>query len=214
MTNKFRYFFPILCLFGTVFLASCTPEETADSSENAVVSVDIEESPTEVPPTEVPPTEIPVIEPAVTLAERVELLAAGFSVQPPVGYSINLDDPEGIQMMAEGANEDSGPMIAIFGGEFGEEMTADQMYEFMVAADETLGEVERLPFENPDADGYIAEFTNTDGGTPVKGRLMLTLIDGQGTLITAMSSPEVWDAGFGELLDAVAQSIEYFPPAE
>lgn len=224
ITIKFRSALYFSCLLALFVFASCTPNDAdtiVDETDIAVVqdvaddaADDIEESTEAV--VEEAPTEKPAeeVEPAVGLADRIEITAAGFSVQPPTGYSINLDDPEGIQMMLDGASEDSGPMIAIFGGEFGEEMTPDQMYEFMVLADETLGDVERLPFEGLDGDGFIAEFTNTEGDVTIKGRLMLTLIDGQGSLVTGLSTPEMWDAGFSELLIEVAQSIEYFPPAE
>lgn len=222
MTRKIRRLLPIFGLFSLFIFASCTPDDATVTVDEANVEVvqSIEESDAEAAeetqteaPTELPADEA-APEPAGSLAERVEVTAAGFSVQPPAGYSVNSEDPEGVQMMADGATEDSGPMIGIFGGVFGEEMTADQMYDFMVAADETLGVVERLPFEGQNGDGFIAEFTNTEGETTIKGRLMLTLIDGQGTLITAMATPDMWDAGFGQLLDEVAQSIEYFPPAE
>ena len=206
-TKKFKLFLLAICLFASLFLIGCNSEPAAVAEPEADVAVsEAEPAEAEAEATEVPPTEEPAPE-----AERVEIPVAGFSVVPPAGYSVDLSDPEGVQMLAEGATEDEGPFIGIFGGAFGDEMTADDMYEFMVAADETLGEVERLPYDNPAGDGFAAEFTMTEGEISVKGRMVLTLIDGQGTLITGIAKPEDWDAGFGDLLNQVEASIEMFP---
>ena len=198
LTNKVGRLLPILFLLSTFLLVSCGVEQAAPSVE-ADAADTVEDVPTD---------------PAIVV-ERVEVSAAGFSAIPPAGYIVNLDDPEGIEMLADESAQDHGPAIVIFGGEFGEEMTADQMYEFMVTADETLGDVERLPYDNPAAtDGFVAEFSTEDDGTMLKGRLTLTLVDGQGTLVTAIAPAGAWETGFNQLVDAVQASIEYFPPAE
>ena len=214
MNNLKQKLMMIGALTSLFWVIGCTPtvEPTADTvdTSSSDVAVVVEESPTEVPPTEVPPTATP--EPAVQLGERIEVAAAGFSVQPPTNYVLDLEDPEGIQMHESEAAVETGPGIAIFGGAFGDEVTVDQMYEFMVEADDMMQNVVRSPLEDPDTDGFIVEFESEEEGVMVKGKIILTLVDGQGTIVTAGGPADAWSNGFGEIVDAVAASVEMFPP--
>ncbi|MEM8859170.1 MAG: hypothetical protein AAGD96_12660 [Chloroflexota bacterium] len=193
-------------LLSLLLMIGCTPtvEPTADTVDEPAPAAQQED------PTEVPPTATPA--PATQLGERIEVASAGFSVQPPANYLVDLDDPEGVQMHESEAAKEMGPGIAVFGGEFGDEISADEMYQFMIEADEMMQNVVRSPLDNPAADGFIAEFESEEAGVLMKGKIILTLIDGQGTIVTAGGPAEAWDGDFAEIVDAVAASIEMFPP--
>ena len=187
-------------LLAGFFISACSsPEADVAEPETNTETVEVVE-----------PTATP--EPVSNLGERVEVKAAGFSVQPPTDYIVDLSDPEGIEMLAHEGADQHGPAIAVFGGEFGDEMTADQMYQFMVEADETMQNVVRSPAMMDGADGFVAEFESEDGGVMLKGKIILNLIDGQGSIVTAAGPADEWDAGFGDLVDEVAASVEMFPP--
>lgn len=198
------WMFAMGCSSPDVEVVEPAVDTANETSESNVVEADPEPTNTPVPPTPTP-------EPVSSLGERIEIKPAGFSVQPPADYIVDLSDPEGVQMLAHEGADEHGPAIAVFGGEFGDEMTADQMYEFMVAADETMQNVVRTPAMLDGADGFVAEFESEDGGVKLKGKIILNLIDGQGTIVTGAGPAEEWDAGFGDLVNEVAASIEMFP---
>lgn len=199
MKSNFSKLIVLGWLLSLFLIVGCTTtvEPTADTVDESVL------------PTVEPE---PESEPASQLGDRIEVAAAGFSVQPPVGYLVDLDDPEGVQMHESEAAKESGPGIVVFGGEFGDEVSADEIYAFMIESDEMMQNVVRLPLDNPDADGFIAEFESDEAGILMKGKIILTLIDGQGTIVTAGGPAEAWDDDFSETVDAVAASIEMFPP--
>lgn len=191
--------------------------ENADAGADSEESVELVEDEPEPPATAILPTATAVPatatpEPVSQLGDRIEIKSSGFSVQPPADFILDLEDPEGVEMLAhEGASE-HGPAIAVFGGEFGDEMTADQMYQFMVEADEFMQNVVRSPATMEGAEGFVAEFDSEDGGVQLKGKIILNLIGGQGTIVTAAAPADEWGNGFSDTVDLVAASIEMFPP--
>ena len=216
------YILSATLLFGVFGIACTSPEVAAPTIDEPAVSestdsVESNESEPEPPATAIPPTATVVPptatpEPVSQLGDRIEIKSSGFSVQPPADFILDLEDPEGVEMLAhEGASE-HGPAIAVFGGEFGDEMTADQMYQFMVEADEFMQNVVRSPATMDGAEGFVAEFESEDAGIKLRGKIILNLIGGQGAIVTAAAPAEEWDTGFNDLVDQVAGSIEMFPP--
>ena len=176
----------ILLLMGLVLLMGCggkeetEPVADAPVSETGVTEAETAVSSTSAPePTAVKPTTVP--EPTAAKATAVPVILGetasseegGFSFQPIPDYEL-MTYGGVVNMIAPGADPDTGPMVMMMGGQ-AEGTSNEALYEELKnGTGMTVGEAEAITVQG--LPGLAADITGDNNGKAMQGRVALLMV--------------------------------------
>ncbi|MCB9418930.1 MAG: hypothetical protein H6667_03955 [Ardenticatenaceae bacterium] len=169
----------ILCLAGLVLLMGCGGKEEEAAAEPTAVPPTTAAKPTTPPkpaaaePTAVPPTAAKPTAVPIKLGEEYVNEEGGFVYQTIPGYQVSTFGGL-VNMLANGADPDVGPMVTIMGGLTGE-TTNEALYELLKSGTPmTVGAAEPIIVDG--LPGLAADISGDNNGKAMQGRAALVMV--------------------------------------
>jgi sugar lactone lactonase YvrE len=150
-------------------------------------------------------TPVPTATPSVKLGEETRMADQGFSFCPLPGYELNTEF--GVQMLAKGADPDTGPAFMVVGGEAAEGTDAASLIESIESSEVDV--TEPKPIQVDGRDGLISSITRKADN--LTGRVVAVMVTPrQQFVVFAMAPQAKWDGEVAALFDALLGSIKLF----
>jgi sugar lactone lactonase YvrE len=151
------------------------------------------------------PTSAPTVTPSVQLGEETRMDDQGFAFRPLPGYQLNTEF--GVQLLAEGADPDTGPAFMIVGGESAEGTTASSLIESLESSEVDVTEPVAIQVDG--RDGLVSEIKRTTGD--LAGRVVAVMVTPRQQFVLFGMAPQAeWDGEVADLFNAVLGSIKLF----
>ena len=189
------YLFLIALVFAILACRLGQPDEPTPAAE------EIPPAAGEIAPTQPAPTDSP----AIPLGDETRLEDQGFAFRALPGFQ--LDTEYGAQMLAEGADPDSGPAFMLVGGEAADGTTAASLIESLASSDVVLTEAQPIIVDG--YEGLSAELQRTTGD--LSGRVVAVMVTPQQQFVLFGVAPQdQWDAEISPLFAALLSSVKLF----
>jgi hypothetical protein len=219
MSTRFKYLLVFTVLMLSLAAAACGPKVEPTAVPTPIPPTKTPVPPT-VPPTPVPPTKTPVPPTsavALDVTKRVD--EGGFAYSVPKDYTA---EALGTMVFAGPTDADPtmGPLVVMGGGTgatglVGEAATLEEAYakamEEFGGSDVTVSNERDLTVGG--APAKAAEISGQEGGADMYGLVAVAMPEpGQLFAFVALSTLEMWEGGFGDVANAILNSITFFAP--
>lgn len=143
--------------------------------------------------------------PSISLGEEMRLEEQGFAFRPLPAYQ--LDTRFGVQMLAPGADPDSGPAFMLAGGQAAEGTTAETLIATLENGEVAVSEPRPITVDG--RAGLAADVQRTTGD--LAGRVIAVMVTPtQQFVLVGMASQAQWEAEIAPLFDALLGSVKLF----
>ncbi|MBU0512263.1 MAG: hypothetical protein KKD28_07180 [Chloroflexi bacterium] len=192
-TFNFRNFIVIATLILSSLACGLGNSEATPTLE----SVPVAEAPTALPN--------PTAAPAVPLGDETRLDDQGFAFRPLPDYQ--LDTSFGAQLLAPGADPDTGPAFMLVGGTAFDGTTAASLIDSLKSSEVIVSEPQAITLDG--REGLVADIQRTTGN--LLGRVVAVMVTPQQQFVVFGVAPQAqWEAEIASLFDALLGSVKLF----